>query len=75
MVEREWNPLVHCLVFVLFRGGVDGQSGAEVRACADAVCAGNPLGVGVSFDDRAGPGVEMFEELVEVVAGRSCTGQ
>jgi hypothetical protein len=60
-----------CPVRVHFGCGVDRQPGAEVRPAADVVHACDPLRVGPGFDDRLGPpGVEMLQQLVQVVTQR-----
>lgn len=48
---------------------IDGQPGT-VRATAEVVDPGNPLGIGVGIDDRLGSGVQIGQQFVEVVAER-----
>ena len=41
-----------------------------MRPAADVVDPGDPLGVGAGGDDRLGPGVQVVQELVQVVTER-----
>jgi len=41
-----------------------------MRSAADVVDPGDPLRIGADGDDRVGPGVEVLQELVQVVTER-----